>query len=149
MINTQIRFAQRSDLQAIIGLVNELAIFEKEAHAVTATIQDYQEAFDRGLIHAFVAEIESRIVGMALFYNSFSTWKGNMLHLEDFIVKEAYRNQGIGSKLFDRLILEAQNRQCRILKWQVLHWNQNAIRFYKRKQSVLDKKWWDMKLYFD
>ncbi|MBT8191632.1 MAG: GNAT family N-acetyltransferase [Saprospiraceae bacterium] len=148
-MKAQIRFAKRTDLPAIIGLVIDLAIFEQEPDAVTANLDDYNIAFDKGLIHAFVAEIDNEIVGMALYYNTFSTWKGNMLHLEDFIVKETYRNHGIGSLLFNRVIEEAKSRKCHVLKWQVLHWNEDAIRFYKRKQSVLDKRWWEMKLYFD
>ena len=146
--NTQIRFAQAADLEAIRGLVVELAIFEKEPDAVTATFEDYASAYKSGLISILVAEIESEIVGMALFYDTFSTWKGKMLYLEDFVVKERLRGQGIGEALFDATIAEAKTRGCALMKWQVLDWNEGAIRFYQRKGSTIEKEWWNGKIIF-
>jgi len=86
-----VRDAVREDLSSILGLVVELAVYEVEPDAVTASIDDYYRAFDEGLIRAHVAVDDGEVVGMALYYMTFSTWKGHMLHLEDFYVKEAYR----------------------------------------------------------
>ena len=144
----QIRFAQVADLESIRGLVVELAIFEKEPNAVTATMDDYISAFKTGLISIIVAEIKNEIVGMTLFYDTFSTWKGKMLYLEDFVVKEAWRSQGIGDSLFEATLAEARNRGCALMKWQVLDWNENAIKFYLRKGSTIEKEWWNGKIIF-
>jgi len=144
----QIKFAQPTDLESIRGLVVELAIFEKEPNAVTATKEDYISAFKTGLISIIVAEIENEIVGMTLFYDTFSTWKGKMLYLEDFVVKEAYRSQGIGDLLFDATLSEAKKRGCALMKWQVLDWNEGATKFYLRKGSTIEKEWWNGKIVF-
>lgn len=136
------------DLESIRGLVVELAIFEKEPNAVSATMEDYISAFKTGLISIIVAEIENEIVGMTLFYDTFSTWKGKMLYLEDFVVKEAYRSQGIGDLLFDATLVEAKNRGCALMKWQVLDWNEGAIKFYLRKGSTIEQEWWNGKIIF-
>jgi GNAT superfamily N-acetyltransferase len=145
-MDIQIRFAQRKDLQSIRQLVIELAIFEKEPDAVIATLMDYQRAFDDGLISILVAEIENEIVGMTLFYDTFSTWKGKMLYLEDFVVKEPFRSRGIGSLLFDATLNEAKNRDCALMKWQVLDWNTEATKFYMRKKAEIEKEWWNGKI---
>lgn len=145
---SKIRFAQRTDLQAIRELVIELAIFEKEPDAVIANLIDYERAFDDGLISMFVAESENEIVGMTLFYDTFSTWKGKILYLEDFVVKAPFRSRGIGSSLFDATLDEAKNRGCALMKWQVLDWNTEATKFYKRKKAQIEKEWWNGKIIF-
>lgn len=144
----RIRFAESPDLEAIRDLVVELAIFEKEPDAVLATTNDYLEAFDSGLIKVFVAEDDGEIVGMALFYDTFSTWKGKMLYLEDFVVKEAYRSKGVGKLLFDKTLAYAQESGCKLMKWQVLDWNERAIKFYEREGATIEKEWWNGKIVF-
>ena len=147
-MDIQIRFAKRTDIQAIRELVMELAIFEKAPEAVTATDKDYEMAFDSGLIGMLVAEVDNSIVGMTLYYDTFSTWKGKMLYLEDFVVKESYRSQGIGDLLFDATLVEAKKRKCLLMKWQVLDWNTGAVKFYKRKQAEIETEWWNGKIVF-
>lgn len=144
----QIRFAEKADLQAIRELVMELAIFEKSPESVTATDKDYEMAFDTGLISMLVAEKDNNIVGMTLYYDTFSTWRGKMLYLEDFVVKEAFRAQGIGDLLFDATVAEAKNRKCTMMKWQVLDWNSGAVKFYERKKAEIEKEWWNGKIIF-
>ncbi len=143
-----IRKALKPDLNVIRELVMELAVFENATEAVTATDKDYEAAYDTGLISMLVAELDNRIVGMTLFYDTFSTWKGKMLYLEDFVVKESYRGQGIGDVLFDATVQEAKNRNCKMIKWQVLDWNTGAVKFYERKQAEIEKEWWNGKIIF-
>lgn len=142
----KIRFAEIADLEAIRALVTELAIFEKAPKAVTASLEDYQEAFESGLISMLIAEENSEIRGMTLFYDTFSTWKGRMLYLEDFVVSEQHRNKGIGDLLFDATIDIAMKRGCRLMKWQVLDWNTKATKFYERKGATIEKEWWNGKI---
>jgi len=144
----QIRFAKREDLQAIRQLVIELAIFEEAPNAVKATNLDYEMAFDSKLISMLVAEDQGVIKGMTLFYDTFSTWRGKMLYLEDFVVSQKYRNQGIGSQLFKATISEAKARHCKMIKWQVIDWNEGAIKFYKEKGATIEKEWWNGKIIF-
>lgn len=149
MEDIHIRFAEKTDLEAIRELVIELAIFEKEPDAVTASIEDYHHNFKTGLISMLVAEKKGEIIGMTLYYDTFSTWKGKMLYLEDFVVSEAYRGHGIGDLLFDATIKEAKNRGCVMMKWQVLDWNTGAVKFYERKKATIEKEWWNGKIIFD
>jgi len=146
--DVKIRFAKKEDLEAIRGLVVELAIFEKEPNAVTARMVDYENAFDSGLISCNVAVVDDVIVGMTLYYDTFSTWKGKMLYLEDFVVKESVRSLGIGKLLFDATIAEAKRRDCKLIKWQVLDWNKDAQRFYVRQNAIIEKEWWNGKIVF-
>ena len=143
----QIRKAQYRDLDQILYLVKELALFEKEPTAVTATLETYQEAWNSKLIDAIVAEENNQVVGMALFYDTFSTWKGRMLYLEDFVVAESHRSRGIGKLIFDELFLEAERRKCILVKWQVLDWNSGAVKFYEKYGATIEKEWWNGKKY--
>lgn len=144
----QIRFAQKADLEAIRDLVIELAIFEKEPEAVTALPNDYEQAFLSGLIKILVAESGGEVVGMALFYDTFSTWKGKMLYLEDFYVQPSQRGKGIGKQLFDKTVAFAKESGCKLMKWQVLDWNKDAIRFYEREGATIEREWWNGKMIF-
>ncbi|MEM9548123.1 MAG: GNAT family N-acetyltransferase [Bacteroidota bacterium] len=143
-----IRKAIRKDLNGIYQLVKGLAVYEEEPEAVTTTIQDYEKAFDEGLIHAHVAEDDGKIVGMAFYYMTFSTWRGHMLYLEDFYVRDEYRSQGLGQQLFDAYIDEAKSRGCKMVKWEVLDWNEKAVKFYERNGATIEKQWWDGKIIF-
>lgn len=143
-----IRKAKKNDLNGIHDLVRELAIFEKEEDALKTTLMDYEKAFDEELIGAHVAEDEGVIIGMALYYMTFSTWKGHMLYLEDFYVSTQHRSSGIGQKLFDAYIQEAKDRGCKMVKWEVLDWNEKAIKFYLRNGATIEKQWWDGKIIF-
>lgn len=144
---TKIRKARYEDLADILDLVVELAVFEKEPQAVTATLETYQEAWNAQLIDAIVAEQDQKVVGMALFYDTFSTWKGRMLYLEDFVVAASHRSQGIGKLIFDELFKEAERRKCILVKWQVLDWNSGAVKFYEEYGATIERQWWNGKKY--
>ncbi len=146
-MKVQIRKAKTKDLDSVLHLVRELAIFEKEPKAVTATLEQYHTAFTEGLIDIIVAETGDEIVGMALYYDTFSTWKGKMLYLEDFIVKSAYRSKGIGARIYDAFLEEARRRNCVMVKWQVLYWNEDAISFYKKRGVIIQEEWLNCKLF--
>ncbi len=140
------RKSTREDLPAIHGLVVELAVFEKEPDAVRASLEEYQDSYDKGIIDAILALDGEEIIGMAFYYPIFSSWNGRTLYLEDFIVKDSHRNQGIGQMLFDAFVEEAKQQGCRQAKWQVLDWNTEAIRFYERNKASIEKNWWNGRL---
>ena len=95
------------------------------------------------LFSCIVAESESDIIGFALYYYRYSTWKGQVLYLEDLYVKEEKRNLGIGQQLFDSVIKAAKNTNCQRISWQVLEWNVGAIKFYNKYEAGFDKQWWN------
>ena len=140
------RKSTREDLPAIHGLVVDLAVFEKEPDAVRASLAEYQDSYDKGIIDAILALDGEEIIGMAFYYPIFSSWNGRTLYLEDFIVKDSHRNQGIGQMLFDAFVEEAKQQGCRQAKWQVLDWNTEAIRFYERNKASIEKNWWNGRL---
>jgi len=142
----KVRKGQKHDIPAIYELVIELAIYEKEPEAVTASLQDYYNLFDSKLYSFIVAEEENKIIGAAIYYDTFSTWKGKMLYLEDFIVVESSRQLGVGQLIWDAIIAEAKARNCKLLKWQVLDWNTPAIRFYEKNKAIIEKEWWNGKI---
>ncbi len=142
-----IRLATQEDLPAIHNLVRQLAIFEEAEEEFTATIEQYQEDFDDNIFESLVAEVNGEIHGMALYYMTYSTWKGRMLYLEDFIVDEAFRSFGVGQLLFDQILAEGRKKGCKLLKWQVLDWNKDALRFYDRNGAIIEKEWWNGKLF--
>ncbi len=142
-----IRLATREDLPAIHALVRELAIYEKAEEEFTASLEDYRRDMQAGIFEALVAETEGEISGMALYYMTYSTWKGRMLYLEDFVVKEAMRGRGIGEALFKAFLAEARKKNCRLVKWQVLDWNEPAIRFYKKFNTLFEDEWLNGKIF--
>jgi GNAT superfamily N-acetyltransferase len=144
--NIEIRKANRSDLQSILDLVIELAVYEKEPEAVTSTIDDYYAAFDSGLIICRVATLGDKVIGMTLSYDYYSTWKGKGFYLEDFYVQPEYRKHGVGKMLFDQFLDDARNRGAKITKWQVLDWNEPAIKFYEKNHAIIETNWWNCKL---
>ena len=138
-----LRKAEEKDLSAIRNLVIELAIFEKEPDAVTATLGDYQELYRAGTFECIVAEKEGIIIGIALYYDAFSTWKGKMLYLDDLIVTQSYRGQGIGKLLLNAFLTKAKG--AILAKWQVLDWNEGAVQFYESMGATIEKGWWNVK----
>jgi GNAT superfamily N-acetyltransferase len=140
----KIRFAQPKDVSSMMHLIHELAVYEKEPDAVEID-ENYLKEYGFGKSSAFeclVAESEnSEILGMALFYNRFSTWKGLSIHLEDLIVRQEKRNQGIGKALFEALIKHAKTENVNRLEWVVLDWNTNAINFYEAYGAKVFQEW--------
>ena len=107
-----------------------------------------------GACRGACAEQEQRqqrgqVAGMALYYLTFSTWKGRMLYLEDFVVRQQWRGNGLGQALFDAFLARARELDCRLVKWQVLDWNVDAIRFYERQQALIEREWYNGKLFLE
>jgi GNAT superfamily N-acetyltransferase len=142
-----IRQAERRDIPSIFALVQELALYENAPEAVITSVKTYEEDFDESHFEALVAEIEGEIIGMALYYMTFSTWKGKMLYLEDFVVKETHRRYGAGQLLFDAFLAKAKEKKCSLVKWQVLDWNEPAIRFYEKNNAIIEQEWWNGKIF--
>ncbi len=138
-----VRDALKIDMPQVLELIKELAIFEKEPDAVEVTVHDLEaEGFgENPLFNCFVAEINEEIVGAALVYFRFSTWKGRTLHLEDLIVKEDKRGNGIGEALYKKVMQFAYDRGLKRVAWDVLDWNTGAIRFYERSGANVLKTW--------
>jgi GNAT superfamily N-acetyltransferase len=148
MVST-IRKAERSDVAAIFALIEELALYEKAPEQVTNNPEQLAiDLFDKNLCEAIVAEKESKVVGFALYYTSYSTWKGACLYLEDFYVIESERQHGIGQLLFDHVLETAKERKVHRMDWQVLEWNDPAIRFYEKQKAILDPEWLNGRLFF-
>jgi GNAT superfamily N-acetyltransferase len=141
----KIRPANEADIPTIHALVYELAVYEKDPEAVFTTPEEYLEDFRKGLFESHVAEIDGKVVGMILFFMSYSSWKGKMLYLDDFVVNEQYRRYGVGQKLYEDFIEEGRKRGCRLVKWQVLDWNEPAINFYKKNEAIIETGWWNVK----
>ena len=144
MNNIIIRRAEKKDCKRLMELVHQLAVYEKAPEAVTVTLDHFEESgFGLNPVWwAFVAEINETVQGFALYYIRYSTWKGQRLYLEDFIVNESFRGNGIGKLLFDRLILEAKEKKFSGMVWQVLDWNEPAINFYKKYEEVSFESGW-------
>lgn len=141
------RKATMEDMQAVHDLVRELAVYERAEKELTATVDDYCKDFNEGIFKVIVAEDAGVVVGIALYHFAYSTWKGRMMYLEDFVVTERRRGQGIGRILFDAFVEECRVQQCRVVKWQVLDWNEPALNFYKKYDCVVETDWWNCKLY--
>jgi len=141
------RKAKIKDLASIYNLVVELAIYENEPLAVTATLEDYKKNFSKNVFDAIVAEQDGKIIGTCIYYLTWSTWKGRMLYLEDFVVTEKFRKKGVGQKLFEAFIDEANQLEATLIKWQVLDWNKPAINFYKKNEAIIEKEWWNGKIF--
>lgn len=144
-----IRKPTDTEFHDIHALVHELAIFEKSPESHTVKAEQYLQDYRNGWFEVEVAIYNGEIAGMIFFYQSYSTWRGKMLYLEDFIVKNELRNMGIGKQLFKRFIQIAKERNCALAKWEVLDWNNDAIRFYEREGAEIERHWWDGKIIFD
>ena len=128
-------------MKAVLDLIKELATFEKEPDAVVVTVADLErDGFgDYPLFHTFVAEVDDAIVGIALYYYRYSTWKGKTIHLEDLIVRESMRGSGLGLALYSKIIEQGKLDNVRRIEWNVLDWNTPAIDFYiKSGARILD-----------
>lgn len=138
-----IRKGQKEDMPAVLDLIKELATFEKEPNAVIVTVDELvKEGFgDTPLFNTFVAEVDGEIIGTALFYYRFSTWKGRTIHLEDLIVKQEKRGTGAGSALYKEVIRFAKQDGVRRVEWVVLNWNTHAINFYERSGATILQDW--------
>lgn len=139
-----IRFATQSDMPKVLELIKELAVFEKEPDAVIVTEKDLIEhGFGKNpLFTCFVAEREQEIVAIALIYFRFSTWKGKTVHLEDLIVKQELRGQGLGTLLLDEVIKYGYSQGVQRICWEVLDWNTSAINFYEKQGAKILKDWY-------
>ena len=146
----EIRAAKRGDEQAIFELICELALYEKAPEQVTNTaVQLAIDLFEDKICDAIVATLEGEIIGFALYYVSYSTWKGRCLYLEDFYVKESKRTLGIGQVIFEEVVSIAKARKVKRMDWQVLEWNEPALKFYSKNEAILDEEWINGRLLFD
>ncbi len=138
-----IRDARSNDMAALLNLIQELADFEKEPDAVELNVEDLQrDGFGQHpKFHAFVAEANDNIVGAALVYSRYSTWKGPILHLEDLIVSEKMRSRGIGDSLLNAVVNYGYALGVKRISWEVLDWNQSAIDFYEKKGARVMRDW--------
>lgn len=138
-----IRKGQKEDMPAVLELIKKLAIFEKEPDAVVVTVDDLvRDGFSNNpLFYTFIAEVEGEIIGMALYYYRFSTWKGKTIHLEDLIVKEKSRGTGAGYALYAEIMAQGKKDNVRRIEWNVLDWNTPAIDFYTKSGAKLLEDW--------
>jgi len=145
-----IRKALPGDEKEVMRLVQELADYEREPDAVINSPEKLKEdLFTHGYCDAIVAEEDNMIIGFALYYTSYSTWRGPCLYLEDLYVDPNARQNGVGTKLFLYLKDLAKSKGFRRMDWQVLDWNEPAIEFYKKHKASLDEGWLNGRFYFD
>ncbi|MCE3295274.1 MAG: hypothetical protein K0R65_988 [Crocinitomicaceae bacterium] len=145
----EIRKAIPGDEHGIFKLIQALALYEKAPEQVTNTAENLaNDLFEEKVCDALVAIEHDQIVGFALWYTSYSTWKGQCLYLEDFYVLPEYRSLKIGSKLFDEVVEIARQKGVKRMDWQVLEWNELALDFYRRKEAILDPEWVNGRLFF-
>lgn len=144
-----IRKIEPKDVSAVMDLICGLAEYEKDLESVKNTPDKLAaDIFDHNYCDSLVAEVEGEIVGFALYYTSYSTWKGPCLYLEDLFVLPEFRSTGLGSKLFDELVAMAKSSGVARMDWQVLNWNQPAIDFYERKKATIDRDWYNGRVFF-
>ena len=143
MKGLEIRPARPEDMDEVLGLIQELAVFEREPDAVELTTEDLvRDGFGKTpRFTCFVAEDGGKLLGMALCYPRYSTWKGLVIHLEDLIVTESARGQGLGSALLTAVIRHAREAGARRVSWEVLDWNDPAIDFYEARGARVLRDW--------
>lgn len=143
-----IRPAKTDDMYDVLQLIKELATFEKEPDAVEITVEDLiRDGFsDTPLFNVIVAEHDQKIIGMALYYNRYSTWKGKTIHLEDLIVTETMRGTGAGYALYAEIMNIAKREGVRRVEWVVLNWNEAAINFYKKSGASVLEDWYTVQM---
>lgn len=142
-MDIELRFAVKEDCPRLLELIHELAVYEKLPDEVTVTLEEFSDAGfgETPVWKAFVAENGTKIVGFALYYTRYSTWKGCRLYLEDFLVTESERGKGIGKLLFERVMKEAKDKNYNGMNWQVLDWNSSAIDFYHKYAAEIESGW--------
>jgi len=138
-----VRPARKTDCSRSMDLVHGLALYEHAPEQVTVSLAHFEESgFGNNPVWwAYVAEIDGRIVGFALWYIRYSTWKGQRMYLEDLYVEPEMRGKGIGALLFERLIKEAKLKEFSGLNWQALDWNEPALNFYRKYKANFDGEW--------
>ncbi len=138
-----IRKAKKTDMPSVLNLIHELAKFEKQPNSVEISVQDLErDGFgENPLFYCFVAEVENEIIGIALYYYRYSTWKGKTIHLEDLIVKQEKRGTGAGFALYSEIIKQGKIDKVRRIEWAVLDWNTPAIEFYKKSGAKHLSDW--------
>jgi GNAT superfamily N-acetyltransferase len=144
-----LRRAAKEDCSRLLELIQELATYERAPDEVTVTLEHFIESgFGKQPVWwAFVAESDAKIVGFALYYIRYSTWKGQAMYLEDILITNEMRGKGIGKLLFDRLVEEAREKNFNRIIWQVLDWNEPAINFYKKYNAEFDNAWINCSIY--
>lgn len=150
-MNIEIRRARRDDCAQLLDMVRGLALYEKAPQEVSVTLDEFADAgFGNNPVWtAFVAEVDGKVEGFALYYIRFSTWKGCRMYLEDFYVNEDLRGKGIGTLLFERILEEAREKKFNGVSWQVLDWNEPAINFYKKYHARFEGEWINVSLSHD
>ena len=138
-----IRKGRKEDLENALDLIKELAVYENALHEVKNSVEEMeQDGFGvNPIFHFFVAENSEGIIGISLYYYRYSTWKGKILYIEDLVVKEKHRRTGAGTLLMEASIQEAKKQNCNGVQWQVLDWNEPAIKFYEKYNPVKDPEW--------
>jgi len=139
----EIRRGVKQDVPVVLELIKELADYEKSPDQVATTVESMErDGFgDHPLYGFYVAEHDDTVIGVALYYYRYSTWKGKRLYLEDLVVTESARGTGAGKLLFDQMIAHGKSNNCTGMMWQVLDWNESAIDFYKKYDATLDEEW--------
>jgi GNAT superfamily N-acetyltransferase len=143
-----IRVATLQDMPAVHALIVELAVYERAGDEVDTTVEQlmYDGFGPNRIFELFVSEWEGKLVGMALWYTKYSTWKGKCGFLEDLVVRDSHRGKGIGRALFNAVAQACVERDFGRMEWQVLDWNEPAIGFYKKLGAELDPEWLNGKL---
>jgi ribosomal protein S18 acetylase RimI-like enzyme len=140
----------REHMTDVLSLIKELAVYEKEPNAVIIDEAVLEKAlFDDGLAYGWVAIRDKEVVGLAICYLRFSTWNGPCAYLEDLIVRQEWRGNGIGEALLQVLIEDTKKRNLPFVQWQVLDWNESAVRFYEKLGAQIDKGWWNVRFTLD
>ncbi|GHB78069.1 GNAT family N-acetyltransferase [Persicitalea jodogahamensis] len=138
----------RTDIPAIFELVKELAVYEKALDQVSNSVERMERDYDNKLYDFHVAESDGETVGLALYYYRYSTWKGKRLYLEDIVITESIRGNGLGKTLFDAVVKTAKDTDCTGMMWQVLDWNTSAVGFYRKYGTRFDDEWLNCHLDF-
>ena len=142
-MDIDIRKGIKKDLPQVLALIKELADYEKSLDQVDVTLEQLEKDGFDGHPHYYllVAEEKGEIIGVCFYFIRYSTWKGKVLFLEDFVVKEEYRRMGIGGMLFEETIRIANKENMDGLHWQVLDWNTPALNFYKKYNASISSTW--------
>lgn len=141
-----IRKGNETDFESVLEMIKELALFEREPDAVINSVERMHE--EKEYFQFYVAEIDGKIVGMAIYFFAYYTWVGKSLYLDDLYVKPEYRGMSIGKALLEKIVAVAKEEKCKRMRWQVLDWNITAIEFYKKMNASLSQEWLNCDLHF-